>query len=98
MRLAKLLCSCVYYINTRPLNDRWFGSIGFGTPPQTFQVVFDTGSFDTAVPGIMCALPCNNQQQFDYTSSSTFVNTDETGIIHYSRGGGVQPSELTSFN
>lgn len=46
----------------------------------------------------MCALPCINQQQFDYTSSSTFVSTNETGTIHFSTGSGVEPSELAWFN
>jgi hypothetical protein len=94
LQYVQLLFSCEF-TNTRGITGRWFGKIGFGTPPQTFQAVFDTGSFDTEIPGIMCGLPCLRQQQFDYTLSSTFVNTNETRTVQFSTGTGVQASELT---
>ncbi|TFY71732.1 hypothetical protein EVG20_g1276 [Dentipellis fragilis] len=67
---------------------QWFGNISFGTPPQTFGVVFDTGSFDAEIPGIQCGASCVNQHQFNFTASSTFVNLNKTGEIDFATGGG----------
>ncbi|KAF8526276.1 aspartic peptidase domain-containing protein [Hysterangium stoloniferum] len=66
---------------------QYYGNVGFGTPPQTFTVMFDTSSSGIKVPGMMCTIPCMNQRQFDWTTSSTFVNTGETQTIHFHTGG-----------
>ncbi|TFY71903.1 hypothetical protein EVG20_g1112 [Dentipellis fragilis] len=84
---------------SEPLQDQfngtdlqWYGNVSFGTPPQIFGVVFDTGSFSIEVPGIQCGSSCAHQRKFNYTASSTFVNLTKTGNITFFTGGGVEPS------
>ncbi len=66
--------------------------MSFGTPPQTFGVVFDTGSFTAEVTGIQSQDACRPQRKFNYTASSTFVNLNKTDRLVFDTGGGVEPS------
>merc|ERR1719217_1574326 len=50
----------------------YWGSIGLGTPSQTFTVIFDTGSGNLIVPGTNCSsLPCLQHRRYDQSKSSS---------------------------
>ncbi|TFY53142.1 hypothetical protein EVG20_g10247 [Dentipellis fragilis] len=77
---------------------QWYGNVSFGTPPQTFGVVFDTGSFTAEVTGIQCQDACRAQRKFNYTASSTFVNLNKTDRLVFDTGGGVEPSDIETLD
>nr|NP_001272493.1 pregnancy-associated glycoprotein-10 precursor [Capra hircus]AAF05749.1 pregnancy-associated glycoprotein-10 [Capra hircus] len=77
---------------THPLSNYidmlYMGNITIGTPPQEFQVVFDTGSSDLWVPSSFCTiLACATQARFRHLQSSTFRLTNRTFRITYGSGG-----------
>ncbi|CAI9166997.1 unnamed protein product [Rangifer tarandus platyrhynchus] len=76
---------------THPLRNiqdmLYVGNITIGTPPQEFQVVFDTGSSDLWVPSVFCTSPtCSSHVLFRHLESSTFRPKNKTFIVEYSSG------------
>uniref|UniRef100_A0A452FVQ8 Peptidase A1 domain-containing protein n=1 Tax=Capra hircus TaxID=9925 RepID=A0A452FVQ8_CAPHI len=72
----------------RNIRDTFYvGNITIGTPPQEFQVVFDTGSAVLWVPSVFCnSSTCSTHVRFRHHQSSTFRPTNKTFWINYGAG------------
>ena len=68
----------------------WSGTISIGTPPQSFDVDFDTGSSALWVPNALCTFSaCQNKNTYDAANSSTSVEETSFFSIHYGDGSTV---------
>ncbi|KAG7283876.1 hypothetical protein CRUP_034063 [Coryphaenoides rupestris] len=77
------------YRKLHPYNPMlsYYGVISIGTPPQSFTVIFDTGSSNLWVPSIYCnSQACNNHRKYSPQQSSTFQWGTESISIQYGTG------------
>lgn len=66
---------------------QYFGEISIGTPAQSFQVIFDTGSSVAWVPGKDCqSAGCRAHKKFDCSQSSTCQSTENSMQLNYGTG------------
>ncbi|XP_032872413.1 cathepsin E-like [Amblyraja radiata] len=65
----------------------YYGTISIGNPPQSFTVIFDTGSSNLWVPSVYCSdAPCMSHTRFSPSSSSTYRSNNERVAIQYGTG------------
>ena len=76
------------------MDAQYFGPISIGTPPQSFKVVFDTGSANMWVPSkrnYLFCLACKFHSTYNSADSSSYVSNGTSMSIRYGTGkvGGV---------
>merc|ERR1712195_407296 len=67
-------------------NAQYYGPVTIGTPPQTFNVIFDTGSSNLWIPSGSNWQPFNFHSKYKSTKSSTYVKNGTKFSIQYGSG------------
>lgn len=70
------------------LDTQYYGEIGIGSPPQTFTVVFDTGSSNLWVPSSKClfSISCYFHSKYRARLSTTYTKIGTHCKIPYGYG------------
>jgi hypothetical protein len=66
-------------------NAEYYGEITVGTPPQTFNVIFDTGSSNLWVPSSTCS-GCGSHKKYTNSQSSSYKKDGRVFKIQYGSG------------
>ncbi|CAN0369430.1 unnamed protein product, partial [Ectocarpus sp. 13 AM-2016] len=67
-------------------NAQYYGQVEIGTPPQSFEVIFDTGSANLWVAGSKCGLSCGLHSRYAASKSSTHAEDGRDFEITYASG------------
>ncbi|XP_068169088.1 gastricsin-like [Antennarius striatus] len=74
------------YINNYA-DASYYGAISVGTPPQSFEVLFDTGSANLWVDSVYCnSQACNTHKKFNPRQSSTYRVMRQSFYLPYGAG------------
>ncbi|XP_043572469.1 pepsin A-like [Chiloscyllium plagiosum] len=69
------------------LDLSYYGAISIGNPPQSFTVIFDTGSSNLWVPSVYCSeQSCTMHHRFNPSASSTYHSNNQGVSIQYGTG------------
>lgn len=73
-----------------PLTDtedsEYYGEVTIGTPPQKFQVIYDTGSSNLWVPSKNCNNCKKSGASYDSSTSSSFQENGKSFMLQYGTG------------
>ncbi|OQS02482.1 cathepsin, cysteine protease family C01A [Thraustotheca clavata] len=64
---------------------QFYGSIYIGTPPQPFDIIFDTGSSDIWVPSVACTA-CAGTYRYNASASTTYQSNYRQFQAYYGSG------------
>lgn len=68
-------------------DSEYYGPVSIGTPPQEFQVIFDTGSSNLWVPSHAClSKACKTHNKYDPSKSSTYAEDGRRLLLPYGSG------------
>lgn len=67
------------------MDAQFYGPVTAGTPPQTFNVIYDTGSSNLWLPSSTCTA-CGKHPLYDHSKSSTYVKNGTSWAIRYGSG------------
>lgn len=66
---------------------QWYGQLSLGTPSQTFEVIFDTGSSNVWVPSSQCTeSACSGKAKYESSKSSSYKANGTKFEILYGSG------------